>query len=56
MYFLRYSNSKKALLTPLAASIVQPAISSVVKGIVGRGVRRAEENLWMKIMKMDENF
>ena len=29
-----------ALLAPLAASLVQPAISSVVKGISGRGVRR----------------
>ena len=30
-----------ALLTPLAASLVQPVISSVVKGTSGRGVRRA---------------
>ena len=30
-----------ALLTPSAASLVQPVISSVVKGISGRGVRRA---------------
>ena len=30
-----------ALLAPLAASLVQPVISSVVKGISGRGVRRA---------------
>ena len=30
-----------ALLVPLAASLVQPVISSVVKGISGRGVRRA---------------
>ena len=30
-----------ALLVPLAASIVQPVISSVAKGIRGRGVRRA---------------
>ena len=29
------------LLAPLAASLVQPVISSVVKGITGRGVRRA---------------
>ena len=29
-----------ALLAPLAASLVQPVISSVVKGISGRGVRR----------------
>ena len=31
----------RALLRPLAASLVQPIISSVVKGISGRGVRRA---------------
>ena len=37
-----------ALLTPLAASLVQPMISSVVKGIIGRGVRRATN--------MDKNF
>ena len=30
-----------ALLAPLAASLVQPVISSVVKSISGRGVRRA---------------
>ena len=30
-----------ALLAPLAASLVQPIISSIVKGINGRGVRRA---------------
>ena len=30
-----------AFLEPLAASLVQPAISSVAKGISGRGVRRA---------------
>ena len=30
-----------ALLAPLAASIVQPLISSVIKGISGRGFRRA---------------
>ena len=30
-----------ALLAPLPASLVQPVISSVVKGISGRGVRRA---------------
>ena len=29
------------LLAPVAASIVQPVISSLVKGISGRGVRRA---------------
>ena len=30
-----------ALLAPLATSLVQPLNSSVVKGISGRGVRRA---------------
>ena len=30
-----------ALLAPLAASLVQPVISSIVKGISGRGVGRA---------------
>ena len=30
-----------ALLAPLAASLVQPVISSVLKGRSGRGVRRA---------------
>ena len=30
-----------ALLEPLAASLVQPIIYSVVKGISGRGIRRA---------------
>ena len=33
----------EALLAPLAASLVQPRISSVVKGISGRGVRREEK-------------
>ena len=39
-----------ALLAPLAASLVQPVISSVVKGISGRGVRRAGRGY------MDENI
>ena len=30
-----------ALLAPLATSLVQPVISSVIEGINGRGVRRA---------------
>ena len=29
-----------ALLAPLAVSLVQPVICSVVKGISGRGIRR----------------
>ena len=31
----------EALLVPLAAYLMQPRISSVVKGISGRGVRKA---------------
>ena len=31
----------EALLAPLAASLVHPVISSVVKGISGKGVRKA---------------
>ena len=38
------------LLEVLAASVVQPVISSVVKGISGRGVRRAGREY------MDKNF
>ena len=37
------------ILASLVASIVQPVISSLVKGIRGRGVRRAEEDIWIKI-------
>ena len=40
----------RALLAPLTTSIVQPVISSVVKGISGRGVRRAGRGY------MDTNF
>ena len=39
-----------ALLAPLAASLVQPEISSVVKVISGRGVRRAGKGY------MDKSF
>ena len=39
-----------ALLAPLAASLVQPVILSVIKGISGRGVRRGGRGY------MDENF
>ena len=39
-----------ALLIPLAASLVQLVISSVVKGMSGRGVRRARRGY------LDENF
>ena len=43
-------NMKWALLAPLAASLVQPLIFSVVKGISGRGVRRAGRRY------LDKNF
>ena len=39
-----------ALLAPLAVQLVQLVISSVVKGMSGRGVRRAGRGY------MDENF
>ena len=39
-----------ALLAPLAAQLVRLVISSVVKGVRGRGVRRAGRRY------MDENF
>ena len=38
-----------AFLAPLAASIVQPVISSVVKGISGEELEVQEENIWIKI-------
>ena len=38
------------LLAALAASVVQPLISSVVKGLIGRGVRSAGREY------MDKNF
>ena len=34
-----------ALLAPLAASLVQPVISSVVKGITGRRARKADKDM-----------
>ena len=39
-----------ALLAPLAASLVQPVVSSVIKGISGRGFRRAGRGY------VDKNF
>ena len=38
-----------ALLPPLVASLVQPVISSVVKGISGRGIRRSGREYMVKI-------
>ena len=40
----------RALLAPLAASLVQPVISLVVQGISGRGVR------WAGRRYMNKNF
>ena len=42
-------NKKIDFLAPLVASIVQSAISSLVKRISGRGVRKAEEDIWIKV-------
>ena len=39
-----------ALLAPLAASLVQPVVSSVAKGISGRGVRRTGRDIWLKFL------
>ena len=46
----------ETLLAPLAASLVQPVISSVVKGISGRGIRRKEEDIWIKIFSSTPFF
>ena len=37
-----------ALLAPLAASLVQPGISSVLKGISEKGIRRADRGYMNK--------
>ena len=39
-----------ALLAPLAASLVQPVVSSAVKSISGRGIRKSGREY------MDKNF
>ena len=44
------------LLAPLAASLVQPVISSVVKGITGRGVRRAGKGYIIKNFSYTPSF
>ena len=41
---------RHALLAPLVASSVQPAISSAVKGLSGRGIRRTGREY------IDKNF
>ena len=45
-----------ALLTPLAASLVQPVISSVVKGKSGRGVKRVGRRHIDKIFSSTPSF
>ena len=45
-----------ALLAPLATSLVQPVISLVVKGISGRGVRRAGSRYINKIFSFTLSF
>ena len=45
-----------ALVAPLGASLVQPVISSVVKGISGRGVKKQEEDIWIKIFSVASSF
>ena len=46
----------RTLLAPLTASFVQPVISSVVKGISRRGVRRAGRNIWIKVFSSPPSF
>ena len=38
-----------ALLKPLAASIVQPVIFSVVRGLSGTGAKQQEDDIWTEI-------
>ena len=45
-----------ALLAPTAVSIVHTVISSVVKGISGREVRRAEEDTRIKVSSSAPSF
>ena len=45
-----------ALLAPLAASIVQPVISSIVKGKSGRGVKKQEGDVWIKNFSSTASF
>ena len=44
------------LFPPLATSLEQPVISSVVKGISGRGVRRAARGCMVKIFRSAPSF
>ena len=45
-----------ALLAPSAASLVQPAMSSVLKGISGRGNRRVGRGIWIQIFSFNPFF
>ena len=45
-----------AVLAPLAASFVQPMISSVIKGISGKGFWRVGRGTWMKILSSAPSF
>ena len=47
---LNRKNFEDFLLAPLAASVGQPVISSVVKSLSGRGIRRARRRY------MNKNF
>ena len=51
---MKWKNKKggfiTALLAPLAASVVEPLICSVIKGITGRGVRNTGKRY------LDKNF
>ena len=44
------------MLGPLAASLVEPVISSVVKGISGREVRRVVRRYMVKIFSSAPSF
>ena len=45
-----------ALLVPLAASLLQPVISLLVKGMSRRGVRKVERDIWMKTFSSALSF
>ena len=52
-----------ALLAPLTTSLVQPVVSSVVKGIIGRGVGKVkrsgeeqERDTWIKVFSFTPSF
>ena len=44
------------MLAPLATSLVQPVIFSILKGISGRGVRRAGRGYTIKIFSSTPSF